>query len=99
MTFGHYLLWNGRWRWYGWAVLLVIELAAQVANEDGPHADVGVEQNLEILIPQEVDLALHIVHQAFHLIQVSAHLLVAVGCGRCGCGSRRGLLGEDGLDQ
>jgi hypothetical protein len=33
---------------------------------------------LKVLVAQEVDLALHVVHEAFHLIKVGTHLLDAV---------------------
>src|ERR1039458_9006269 len=56
------------------ALLLPIDLLAQVANQDGPHAGVAVQQDLQVLVSQEGDLAAHVVEQTFHVVQIGAHL-------------------------
>src|ERR1019366_330301 len=48
--------------------------SAQVANQDGPHAGVAVQQDLQVLVSQEGDLAAHVVEQTFHVVQIGAHL-------------------------
>ena len=62
-----------------WPPLLFVQLAPEVADEDSPHADVGVKQDLKVLVTHEVDLSLHVIHETFHLIEIGAHLLGAVG--------------------
>ena len=51
----------GRCPFAGSALLLAIDLQPQVANQDRPHAGVGVQQDLQILVPQKRDLAAHVV--------------------------------------
>ena len=64
-----------RWRLFaGAALLLTIDLEPQVANQDGPHAGVAVQQDLQVLVSQEGDLAAHVVEQALHVVEIGAHL-------------------------
>src|ERR1019366_4303543 len=56
------------------ALLLAVDLQAQGANQDRPHAGVAVQQDLQVLVSQKGDLAAHVVEQTLHVVQIGSHL-------------------------
>ena len=56
------------------AALFPVELLPHVPDQDGPHAGVGAQQDLQILIVEELDLAAHVAQQALHFVEVAPHL-------------------------
>jgi len=71
-----------------------LQLSAQISNQDRPHLRICSQQDLQILIVQEFDLAAHVHVQAVHFVQIVADLRETVISPRRGLlrNSRRGCL-------